>query len=113
MASHPRIATLSGRVHTLHRPTAPSLLKRADPFYLSTEWRQLVASIIKERGRRCEKCGKTHDAEGKSIRVYGDHTIELKDGGAPLDRRNVVLMCGSCHSAKTAAKRAERTAIRY
>jgi 5-methylcytosine-specific restriction protein A len=100
-------------VPTLSHRSAPPLPKRADPFYLTPEWRQLVASIIKERGRRCDKCGRTHDAEGKPIRIYGDHRAELKDGGSVLDRRNVMLMCGSCHTAKTNQARAERTAIRY
>ncbi|KGB21911.1 hypothetical protein AtDm6_2677 [Acetobacter tropicalis] len=36
--------------------------------------------------------------------------MELKDGGAKLDKRNVQLLCGSCHTAKTASVRAERNA---
>ncbi|MDL2172036.1 HNH endonuclease [Asaia sp. HumB] len=33
----------------------------------------------------------------------------MKDGGGPLDPSNVRLLCGSCHSAKTARVRAIRT----
>jgi len=75
--------------------------KTADPFYLSPEWRQLVASIKRERGSCCEKCG------ASGVRIIGDHVRERKDGGADLDRGNVMLLCLPCHNAKTAkAKRA-------
>jgi hypothetical protein len=36
--------------------------------------------------------------------------VELKDGGAPLDRSNTILLCASHHTAKTASERARRTA---
>jgi 5-methylcytosine-specific restriction enzyme A len=42
--------------------------------------------------------------------MFVDHIVELKDGGAPLDRSNLWLLCGSCHSLKTAGERARRTA---
>ena len=82
--------------------------KTADAFYNSPEWRALKAEIIAERGLRCEdpQCERTTPPS----RVFGDHIIELKDGGAPLDKRNVLLRCGACHTRKTAEARAERTA---
>src|ERR1700730_1423715 len=70
--------------------------KTAAPFYLSPDWRSLVARLIAERGRRCEECGRT------GCRLFGDHVVELKDGGAELDPGNICLLCGSCHSTKTA-----------
>jgi hypothetical protein len=42
--------------------------------------------------------------------VFGDHIVELRDGGAPLDPANVLLRCGRCHTTKTVAERARRTA---
>jgi len=39
------------------------------------------------------------------MRVFGDHMVELQDGGAPLDKTNVMLRCGSC------AQRARRMAL--
>ena len=85
--------------------------KAPDPFYLSPEWRALMAEIIAERGRRCEDpvCERT----APPSRVFGDHIVELADGGAPLDKRNVMLRCGACHTRKTAAARAARTAHRF
>ena len=88
------------REHGIHR-LAPAP-KRAASVYKSTEWRDLLAAIIAERGRRCEDCGRT------GCRIFGDHVVELSDGGAALDRRNIRLLCGSCHTTKTAAARAAR-----
>jgi 5-methylcytosine-specific restriction protein A len=78
--------------------------KVADPFYSSHEWRQLLDSIIAKRGRQCqgERCGRT------GCRLYGDHIIEIKDGGPKLDERNIRLLCGSCHGLKTSQARIER-----
>jgi 5-methylcytosine-specific restriction protein A len=28
------------------------------------------------------------------MRLFGDHIVELRDGGAPLDKRNLTLRCG-------------------
>ncbi len=47
------------------------------------------------------------------MRVFGDHVRELKDGGALLDPRNVLLRCGSCHTIKSNAERAKRMATRW
>lgn len=100
-ANPPRIATRDTRAV---KPPP----KTADPFYLSPAWRSLMAAIITQRGRRCQQCGRTHDNRGRAIRVFGDHVIELRDGGEPLAPANVRLLCGSCHTSKTMAERARR-----
>jgi len=41
-------------------------------------------------------------------RIYGDHVIEIADGGALLDPRNIVLRCPACHTRKTNIARAKR-----
>lgn len=89
----------------LHAPT-----KKALPFYQSAEWKALMASIIQARGRRCEDGDHDPARPRDGIRIFGDHIIELKDGGAPLDPKNVRLCCGSCHTRKTGAARAARYA---
>jgi len=82
-------------------PMVKALPKMADSIYLSREWRALLAEIKRERGSWCEACG----AAG---RIIGDHVVELKDGGAPLDKRNVRLRCIPCHARKTADARRKR-----
>lgn len=80
--------------------------KLTNSFYLSKEWRELVARLIKLRGRRCEKpgCGRT------GCRIFGNHIKELQDGGGKLDPGNVELLCGSCHTKHTNQQRAIRIA---
>jgi 5-methylcytosine-specific restriction endonuclease McrA len=46
----------------------------------------------------CAACG----AAGSEVRLYVDHVVELKDGGAWLDPLNAQVLCGSCHNKKTA-----------
>jgi 5-methylcytosine-specific restriction protein A len=86
--------------------------KKAEPFYLTPEWRALMDSIIVERfgsraKARCEdpQCRQPHRL---GIRIFGDHVVERKDGGALLDRRNILCRCGSCHTRKTSEARAAR-----
>jgi 5-methylcytosine-specific restriction protein A len=86
--------------------TARPPAKKADQFYLSPEWRKLMARIIAERGRVCEECKRT------GTRIFGDHIIELQDGGAALDPKNISLKCGACHTRKTAAARSQRMRAR-
>lgn len=110
MTTHrPRLTMLPNRLATLDVRTALPPDKVADPVYSSPEWRALIETIIKMRGRRCEDPAcKTPTRTG--IRVFGDHIQELKDGGELLDPRNVMLRCGSCHTIKTNAERAKRMA---
>ncbi len=82
--------------------------KRADPFYQSREWRELLARIVAARGRRCEDPAHDPRYPRDGIRIFGDHVRELRDGGAPLDVANILLRCGACHARKTVDERAER-----
>lgn len=75
--------------------------------YQSREWRRLVDQVIQERGRVCEDpaCA---TPRGPWSRIIGDHVQELVDGGAPLDKRNVLLRCAACHGRKTVQARKAR-----
>ena len=81
--------------------------KVVDGFYYSPEWRTLIDGIIRQRGRYCQD--PKHDrAKQRTGRIYGDHVVELRDGGRPLDPSNIFLRCASCHTRKTAFERAKR-----
>lgn len=82
--------------------------KRADPFYLTREWREMVAAVRAQRGYRCEECGV--DMRGNRRALHADHIDEIKDGGASLDPLNIRLRCQACHNRKTAAARRGRHA---
>jgi 5-methylcytosine-specific restriction enzyme A len=87
--------------------SAKPAAKAANPFYLTHEWRALVAEIIRERGAKCEDLN-CRFPNRTGVRLFGDHIVELADGGAPLDKANIMLRCGSCHTRKTNAERAKR-----
>ncbi|WP_247648794.1 HNH endonuclease signature motif containing protein [Gluconobacter cerinus] len=102
----PRLKCVGSSLQTVDTRIAKPLPKRAEAFYLSRPWRQLMSRLLKERGRICQDCGRS------DCRIFGDHRHELKDGGATLDPANIVLLCGSCHSRKTAKARADRNRMR-
>lgn len=111
------VRTLKPALQTMDTRTVRSPEKRADPFYLTPEYRAWRAKVIAKAGRRCEdvdqatgqRCTK---AEPKH-RMFADHIVEVKDGGAPYDTSNGKCRCGSHHTTKTAKVRAERMAERY
>jgi 5-methylcytosine-specific restriction protein A len=99
MALHFRAPRLAHRAPTLKpRP------KAADAELQTAEYRAWRNGVFKRAGGRCQVpgCGRSEP------RMFADHVIERRDGGALLDPANGMLMCGSHHSLKTAAKRAER-----
>lgn len=106
-----RLQTLGPRVKVIDTRSALPPPKRVDPFYLSKAWRDLLDEIIGERGKRCED-PQCKTPRGPWSRIFGDHIVELQDGGARLDKRNVMLRCPSCHTRKTAQERARRHATR-
>lgn len=93
---------LRPRLQRLDTRTAMPAASEFDDFYRSPAWRRLVARLIAERGRACERC------DCRDGRIVGDHIVELRDGGARLDPENVRLLCHRCHERKTAAARAAR-----
>ena len=78
-------------------------------FYGTAAWKSLMRAIIAERGRQCQDPGCQTPNRARGKRVYGDHVVELQDGGEALDKRNVMLRCASCHGVKTAAARRSRS----
>lgn len=111
----PKLGTLKPRLSTLDtrtvkvEPRTWAHRKATEPnmgFYSSPEWRALRDRLLRERGRRCQDCGRT------GTRIFCDHVVELNDGGNGLDEANVRLRCGSCHTRKTADARARRHGLR-
>lgn len=115
MAKKTRIPMIKPRLKAMdHRTVKPlntrtyAARRQADPaiaFYGTAAWQTMRQEVVTERGYRCEDCGIV------PTRIYCDHVVELKDGGAPLDKTNIRLRCGSCHTAKTYRARAERMGL--
>lgn len=107
-----RLPTLRPLVKTLDTRTVPVEPKRADPFYLTPEYRAWRDAVIRRAGRRCEAVDagvRCHKAEPQH-RLFADHVRERRDGGALYDIANGKCLCGRHHSLKTAGERAKRMA---
>jgi 5-methylcytosine-specific restriction protein A len=102
------LSTLRPRLRTMNTNRLSVPTKRADPVYLSQEWRSFIRHLIKERGRACEHPMCRTPNRGQGQRIFGDHIQELQDGGALLDPSNVMLLCSPCHGIKTAKARGDR-----
>jgi|SRR6516165_6420259 hypothetical protein len=117
----PKLRTLAPLVRTLDTRTTRPLpgpaaisqrFKKADPFYAAPEFRAWRASVVARAGGRCEaithgyRCTKAQPAH----RMFADHIVELRDGGAPFDLANGQCLCGPHHLMKTAQTRRDRLA---
>jgi len=98
-------------VRTIDTRTTPLPPKQKDPVYNTPEFRAWRAVVVQRAGGRCEavdafglRCTKAEPEH----RMYADHRIELRDGGALLDINNGQCLCASCHEHKTYAARAQR-----
>ncbi len=84
--------------------TALPPAKLPDPHYGSTAHRDWRAAVLARAGHACQRCGRL------GVRLFADHVVELRDGGAALDVTNGQALCGACHTSKTVAARAARMA---
>lgn len=88
--------------------------KTADAELLTKEHQAWRAHVLRLAGHRCQAIeqGKRCTVAAPS-RLFADHIVERRDGGAPLDVLNGQCLCGKHHTKKTAAARAKRMAERY
>lgn len=84
--------------------------KVADSIYSTPEFKQWRAIVMERAGSRCEAMvdGRRCLKAAPRHRMFADHKVEIRDGGAPFDPDNGQCLCGSHHSTKTAAARAAR-----
>ena len=105
------LRTLRPRIAFANQRTAAPPAKVSDPIYRTAEYRLWRGIVIGRAGGRCRdpNCAQPHRS---GIRLFADHIIELKDGGAPFNPDNGLARCGACHTRKTVAERARRTGRR-
>lgn len=70
-------------------------------------WREEVLRRADYRCQWPEGCS-VRGAPGSGIRMFADHVVERRDGGAAIDVRNGQCLCGRHHTLKTLQARAER-----
>ena len=107
MPRPPRIKSLQPRVAAFDTRSAVPPAKQAAPIYLTREHQHWRATVIARAGGRCEWPG----CNRSEPRMFADHIVELKDGGAALDIANGQCLCGSHHTLKTNEERARRMSV--
>lgn len=77
--------------------------------YNTARWQRLRTQK-KKLNPLCEIC----KTKGRVVPVaVVDHIIEIADGGAPFDMRNLQSLCNKHHSIKTARARLNRDGKKY
>lgn len=98
-ALKPRVASLGARVQGAGEARQD---KRADPFYLTPQWREAREICVALHNWTCAHCART------DCRLFVDHIVERADGGADYEQINLEPLCGACHTAKTHRERVSR-----
>ncbi|TWD58106.1 HNH endonuclease [Agrobacterium vitis] len=104
-----KIKTLSSSLRMVDTRSVKPPPKQADKELASPEYRAWAAEVKRRAGYQCEwvEAGKRCHV-GAPARLFADHIVERRDGGALLDINNGQCLCGSHHTRKTAAARADR-----
>jgi 5-methylcytosine-specific restriction protein A len=103
----PRLKTLGPRLKPIDTRTVRPPPKITEDFYGSSEWKAVRAQVLQRDHYKCVKCGRR---EG---RLFVDHIVERKDGGADLDTANLETLCASHHTEKTHAEAVKRGVRKY
>lgn len=107
-----RVATLRPRLAIVELRTAPPPPKQADSHYLDPAHRAWANDVCERDRWRCQWI-EADDQQCQASRDRGDvmvadHIIEIKDGGARLDRRNGQCLCTRHNTIKGLQARAKR-----
>lgn len=104
MVGRTPLKNLRPKIATVDLRTARPAPKQADPHYASAEHLAWRRAVLERAGWQCEwpGCGRSN------CRLFADHIVELRDGGAALDVANGQALCGAHHTLKTAESRRRR-----
>jgi 5-methylcytosine-specific restriction enzyme A len=92
------------------RRLQPMPANPVDPELNTANYKYWRAEVLRRAGYRCEAVdnGLRCPRAAPRARLYADHIVERRDGGALFDPANGQALCGSHHVAKTARARAGR-----
>lgn len=104
-----KIKTLSSSLRVIDTRCIKPPPKQADKELSSPEYRAWAAEVKRRAGNQCEwvEAGKRCHV-GAPARLFADHIVERRDGGALLDPKNGQCLCGAHHTKKTMAARTAR-----
>lgn len=114
MSSSAKVRMQKPLLRTAEFRTVKPPPKVADAELQTAAHRQWAAQVLRIAGRRCEALDKGGRCQNKwpEHRMYADHKVERRDGGAALDIRNGQCLCPKHHTAKTIRERTARMAER-
>lgn len=99
----PKLRLLPPLVRTTNTSTVPLPPKVKAVEYTTPQYRAWRSVVVARAGARCEavdhgyRCSKAYPEH----RMYADHIVEIKDGGAVHDVSNGQCLCRSHHELKT------------
>jgi len=107
-----KVRMLQPAVRVLDAHTVKVAPKTADRELLTPEHKAWRAAVMRRAGYRCEvfESGRRCERSAPRHRLFADHIVERRDGGAALDPANGQCLCGKHHTLKTMAARAKRLA---
>lgn len=91
-----KLGTLGQRVTPADLRRVPPAPKQAAAHYQTAEHAAWRKEVLRRAAHQCQRCHRT------GTRLFADHIIELRDGGAATDPTNGQALCGACHTKKTA-----------
>ena len=106
----PKLRTLAPLVRTTNTSTTPLPPKVKDHVYTTPAFKVWRNAVVRRAGARCEAVEQGHrcSTAGPEYRMYADHIIEIRDGGAVLDINNGQCLCSYHHNIKTIQSRTHR-----
>ncbi len=109
---HTTLRNVLPRLPVLDLRTARPAPKTADRELLTGDHRAWREAVLQRAGYRCEWHGQgvRCDRTAPMHRMFADHVVERRDGGAAFDVSNGQCLCGSHHGLKTFRERARRMA---
>jgi hypothetical protein len=110
----PKLRSLAPLVRSVASSPVTLPPKVKDEIYNTPAFRAWRAHVVARAGARCEavdphghRCSRAQPQH----RIYADHIVELRDGGALLDLNNGQALCASHHEIKTMRARARRLQV--
>lgn len=108
------VRTIQPSVRKLDTRAAKPAPKTADPELQTKQHQQWRLQVLRMAGHRCQAVENGKRCQvAAPFRLFADHIVERKDGGALYDVRNGQALCGKHHTQKTNAERAKRMAQRF